>query len=221
MTKKRKNINIFIIVCCVCMLTICSIFVGRTYAYFSAMEMAQGSITLGTLQLNSLTKKDGTAISWNIANIVPNQEVGGSYKANIATDIKYYIRILFKAEITPVDGKIHKNGTNCRDNVPYNEILKITVNEDTYKKSDSEDKDGYLAYYKLSPSVANTTTEEFDLTLRMYDWVGEGKCDFFMNATINISMKVQIIQADYLEDEGLGETFATANEMHTLWETVW
>lgn len=222
MTKKHKQSSVIIVACLLCMLAISSIFVGRTYAYFSAMKMAQGMTTLGTLQLNSVTNKDSSTISWNISNMVPSQEVANTYQANMNTNIAYYTRILFKAEITPKTGKTHKNGDSCRDNVEdETSILNIVISDSNYAKSANLTADGYTAFYKLSPSASTSTQELFIVTLRMADWVGEGKCDYFMGATINISMQVQVVQANYLENEGVGVTYTDVSLLHSLWETVW
>lgn len=222
MTKRHKRNNIIIVACLLCMLAISSIFVGRTYAYFSAVQKVQGTATMGTLELNSLTNKDDTSISWNISNMVPSQEVSSTYKANINTNINYYTRVLFKAEITPKTGKTHVNGADCRDNVTdLASILNIVINDSAYKKSTSLTADNYMAFYKLAPSQSNSTQELFVTTISMADWVGEDKCDYFMGATIKISMQVQIIQANYLESESVGTTFTDVSELHTLWESVW
>ena len=222
MTKKHKQNNIIIVACLLCMLAISSIFVGRTYAYFSAIKKVQGIATMGNLELNSLTDKDNVSISWNISNMVPSQEVSSTYKANINTNINYYTRILFKTEITPKTGKTHINGADCRDNVAdITSILNIVINDSAYKKSTSLTADNYLAFYKLAPSQSNSTQELFVTTISMADWIGEDKCDYFMGATIKISMQVQIIQADYLESETVGNTFTDVSALHTLWESVW
>ena len=222
MTKRHKHSNIIIVACLLCMIAISSVFVGRTYAYFSAMKMAQGIATLGTLQLTDVTDKDDADISWNITNMVPSQEVSSTYKAHINTNIDYYIRVLFKAEITPQADKTHKNGDSCRDNVAdLTSILKITINDSGYQKSNALTVDEYAAFYKLAPSPETNTQELFVISLRMEDWVGEDKCDYFMGATINISMKVQIIQSNYLESNEEGQTYTDVSSLHTLWEQVW
>lgn len=219
MAKENKQHRRFIMVALFVLVIISSVFVGRTYAYFSAMSMTQGTVTLGTLKLNSVTDSDGVAINWSINNMLPDQEVDGTYKANIDTDINYYTRILFKVTANIQEGHVHAK--NCQDEVDNDaDILEITIDEGKFTKCDTKTSDGYVCYYKLSPSPDTTTEETFNISLRVYWWVGEGMCQYYSNASLEISMIVEIVQADFLEDNGVGQTFADVDEMHTLWETV-
>lgn len=222
MKTKKISSNKLIIFVLASLILISSIWAGSTFAYFSASKGASGTITMGTLKIDKLSKTDNTDIDWDISNVVPNQEFGGSYKAVVNSDINYYTRILFKASVSAQTGKTHD--TTCADyKADPTDILNIQVGQtgtNSYTQSSTKTEDGYTVYYKLSPTTptASTTDETFDIGLRVYNWVGNGGCDYYMGATININMQVEVIQADYLESQNKGTTFTDVNTMHTLWE---
>lgn len=174
---------------------------------------------MGTLKIDDLKTTDNAEINWDIT-VVPNQEFGGSYKAVVNSDINYYSRVLLKASIVTSSDKTHS--TNCGDEVDDDiDILSIVMG-DSYAKSSAERTDGYVAYYKLNPTTPNsnsTTDEVFDIGLKIHDWVGNGGCDYYMGATITIKIRFEIIQADYLEENGLGATH-TVDELNTIWKMV-
>ncbi len=215
-----KTKNKFIIIALVCLITISSVWAGRTYAYFNANSNASGTITMGTLKIDSLKTKDNAEINWNIDGVVPNQEFGGSYKAVVDSDINYYTRILFKATVTPKTIKEHS--TNCADHVDNDiDILSIAVSGSgaTYEEYGKDD-DGNTIYYKMSPTTPNkssTTDENFNINLKVHDWVGDGGCDYYMGATINIGVKIEVIQADYLESNTTGTTYTDVTAIHNKW----
>ncbi len=171
------------------------------------------------MQIDSLKTKDDAEINWNIAGVVPNQEIGGSYKAVVNSDINYYTRILFKATVTPKVTGTHS--TTCADHVDDDiDILSIAVsgNDSTYNEYGKDD-DGNTIYYKMSPTTptASTTDENFNINLRVYDWVGNGGCDYYMGATITLNMQVEVIQADYLESNTTGTSYTDVTAIHNKW----
>lgn len=216
---KKCNSKKIVIIMLTCMIVLSSIWAGRTYAYFSAQSNAQGTITMGTLKIDNLRTTDGAEINWGIT-AVPNQEFGGSYKAIVDSDINYYSRVLLKASVTTLSDKTHS--ANCGDEVDDDiDILSIDMG-DSYAKSSAERADGYVAYYKLNPTTPNTsgkTDEAFDIGLKIHDWVGNGGCDYYMGATITIKIRFEAIQADYLEENGLGTTH-TVEELNTIWKLI-
>ncbi len=215
-----KTKNKFIIIALICLITISSVWAGRTYAYFNANSNASGTITMGTLKIDSLKTKDNAEINWNIDGVVPNQEFGGSYKAVVDSDINYYTRILFKATVTPKTIKEHS--TNCADHVDNDiDILSIAVSGSgsTYEEYGKDD-DGFTIYYKMSPTTPNensTTDENFNINLKVHDWVGNGGCDYYMGATITLNMQVEVIQADYLESNTTGTSYTDVTALHNKW----
>ena len=221
-TKKKQSATGLICFILGLMIVASSIWAGKTFAYFSANQNANGTITMGTLKIDSIKKTDDTEIDWNLSRVVPNQEFGGSYKAVVNSNINYYTRILFKANVTAQSGKTHD--TTCADyKADTTDILDIRIGEtgtNKYTKSNTKTTDGYTVYYKLNPTqpTATTTDEVFNVGLRVFSWVGNGGCSYYMGATINLNMRVEVLQADYLESQTKGTTFTDANTMHTLWE---
>ncbi len=210
----KKTKNKFIIIALVCLITISSVWAGRTYAYFTASNNASGTITMGTLKVNDF----GELNAETNLKVVPNQTVTKTFKATIESDIKYYKRLSLSAEVKAETGKSHS--TSCADYVKNNtSILDVTINNFTEYVADGE-----TYYYDLTPVTPTnaTTEEEFTITIAVHDWVGAGGCDYYMGATINIGVKVEVIQADYLEDRGMADltTFASIAELHTVWGGV-
>ena len=215
--KKNDKLTVIVLVCLI--LASCITF-GGVYAYFSARTNAiSGSITLGHLHVSEIKTTDGASIDWNISNLQPNQQIGGSYKVEVDSNINYYIRILFKADVK-VSGKTHPS--SCGDYVADDtDILNIEV-DGAYTKCDVKNN-GYTAYYKLAPRTPNantTTVETFNIGIQPYSWVGVGSCDYYMGANVTLNMQVEVLQADFLESQEKGKTFDNVNDLNTVWNNV-
>ena len=211
----KKN-NKFTIMVLVCLILVSCIGFGSVYAYFSAKTKdVSGSITLGHLKISDLKTSDGASIDWNINNLQPNQEIGGSYKAEVDSNINYYIRMLFKANVS-VTGKTHP--TSCGDYVEDDtDILNIDMSDSGYTKSNTKSGD-YTVYYKLVPQEASVSTQTFNIGIKPYNWVGAGSCDYYMGASVTLNMQVQVLQADYLESQNKGTPATDVATLHALWE---
>ncbi len=213
----KKTKNKFVIIMLTCMIALSSIWAGRTFAYFNASNNATGTITMGTLQLTDAT--DSTDASVSVSNIVPNQTINKSFKATVKSDIKYYKRVSLTASVTPLTGKSHSTG--CKEN--FKTDLDILEAEITGFSPVTDNDSKITYYYDITPvtPTSDTTTEEFAVQIKIKDTVGDGGCDYYMGATINIGVKIEVIQADYLEDNGLANasTF-TAAALHAIWGSV-
>ena len=127
-------------------------------------------------------------------------------------------------------------------------ILNITIadggasgSSSKWERSDTETTfDGSeLYYYQLAPTVVDNSTtaqpaadktESFTFTISVYNWVGDnGKtdasaaagCEYWMDATITVSIVVEVLQADYLVDgTTTATTFANGAAAHTAWNTA-
>lgn len=215
MTKKHKHFNYIIAICLACMICMSSILIGRTYAYFSGLQSAQGSIMIGTLTLDSVTNTDSTDMTLSISDIMPGETVTKSYSANITSNIDYYIRILISSTTTPQSGRQHSDSCKEDKTAP---ICDIVVSDSGYTKCSTLSTDGSTAFYKTSPQTASK--QDFAISVTIHDWVGEEYCDYYMSANIKVTIKVQVVQADYLESENEGKTWSNVNDLHILCEQV-
>ncbi len=218
MTKKHKHFNYIIAICLACMICMSSILVGRTYAYFSGLQSAQGSIMIGTLTLDDLKNADNTAMTLSISDIMPSETVTKSYSASITSNIDYYIRILISSTTTPQTGRQHSD--SCKENKEHSgeSICDIVVSDSGYTKCSTLSTDGSTAFYKTSPQTASK--QDFAISVTIKNWVGDDYCDYYMSANIKVTIKVQVVQADYLESETEGKTWSNVNDLHTLCEQV-
>lgn len=220
MTKKRKHFNYIIALCMTCMICMSSILIGRTYAYFSGIQSAQGSVMIGTLTLDSLNdnNSDSTAMTLSISDIMPSETVTKTYSASITSNIDYYIRILISSTTTPQTGKEHS--TTCKENKEHSgeSICEIAVTDSGYTKCPTLSADGSTAFYKMSPQTSSN--QPFTISVTIKDWVGDDYCDYYMSANIKVTIKVQVVQADYLESEDTGKTWTNVNDLHILCEQV-
>lgn len=198
-----------------CMICMSSILMGRTYAYFSSIQTTQGRVMIGTLTLDSLSNSDNTSMTLSIADIMPSETVTKSYSANISSNIDYYIRILISSTTTAQTGKQHSNTCKEDKTAP---ICNISVGNTDYTKCTTLSADGSTAFYKMSPQ--SSAIQSFDISATIFDWVGDKYCDYYMNANIKVKINVQVVQANFLEEETTGKTWTNVNDLHTLWEQV-
>lgn len=190
---------------------------GLTMAWFTSSASASGTITTGHLRITDLQDSDNQTFSWTSDNVVPGTQIAnGTYKALIDTNINYFVRLLFRATVVP-SGNSHVTG--CKDNFANDtDILSISIGGDKYQKSSIDTSDGYSAYYKLAPSPSSNTAETFDLDIKVGESVGDGGCTYYMGAAIQLSMVVEVVQANYWAGSEVATAFTDAETMHATWE---
>ena len=190
---------------------------GLTMAWFTSSASASGTITTGHLRITELQDSDNQTFSWTSDNVVPGTQIAsGTYKALIDTNINYFVRLLFRATVVP-SGNSHVTG--CKDNFANDtDILSISIGGDKYQKSSIDTSDGYSAYYKLNPSPSSNTAETFDLDIKVGESVGDGGCTYYMGAAIQLSMVVEVVQANYWAGSEVATAFTDAETMHATWE---
>ena len=213
--KKRMKVNSTILLSLLVLIT--SLCLGLTVAWFTSSSNVSGTIIMGHLKVTDITDSSGATVSWNKNNIVPGESIAsGNYTAKIDTNIAYYTRLLFKASVTPLPEAVHNEG--CPENKD-NDILSISIGNGTdgFTKSSSVTKDGYTAYYKLTPSTKNSTAETFSLHISVDETVGNGGCKYYMGASISLEMIAQVIQAEHVPELPANGQFANADEMQNWW----
>ena len=151
------------------------------------------------------------------------------------------------------------NTVTCVDDVSPIEILAIDfVNGgasgtegktwQTGKASNATTSGSEVIYYRLAPTIvaqaeggtdaiataAQDRTESFTFKIQVNDWVGTTTgsavgCDYWMDATITVSVVVEVLQADYLNDtDGLQDgttlveaaAFTNGEAAETAWNTA-
>lgn len=160
--------------------------VGATLAYFTDNDSATNVVTMGHVNIE-LTEEDWTYGEEGITGVTPGQEIAKDPTITLVDgSLDAYVRI--KLEVTGFDG---------------------VENADTYKAEVLEDlvlgegwtKVGDYYYYaeKLTKDNASTTALFESVTIP-YEWTNE-----VANATFNILVSAEAIQADNLADDFFNE----------------
>lgn len=212
--KRAKNNTIFVLGLLFALASLC---LGLTLAWFTDSATASGTVTMGHLNITGLQDSDNQTFSWTSNNVTPGEQIAkGSYKAMIDTNINYFTRLLFRATVVPA-GNAHATG--CKDNFTNDtDILSISIGGNKFQKSSIDTADGYSAYYNLDPSPSSNTAETFDLDIKVGESVGDVGCTYYMGATIQLSMVVEVVQANYWAGRGEASAFTDAETMHAVWE---
>lgn len=163
-----KNIKTKIIILMLtCIIAISSVWAGKTYAYYNAIQSAQGIVSLGNLQINNFAE---TNVETEL-KVVPNQTYSKTFSANIKSSIKYYKRLSLTVTTDISNEKKHKSG--CGDIVEDTlDIFQVEVMGFTPYADD-----GVTYYYVLIPTTPddeNSVLEEFTMSFTLHDWVGDG-----------------------------------------------
>lgn len=160
--------------------------VGATLAYFTDNDSATNVVTMGHVNIE-LTEEEWTYGETGITGVTPGQEIAKDPTISLVGDsLDAFVRI--KLEVTGFDG---------------------VENADTYKAEVLEDlvlgegwtKVGDYYYYaeKLTKDNASTTALFESVTIP-YEWTNE-----VANATFNILVSAEAIQADNLADDFFNE----------------
>ena len=220
--KKKRNVNIINVLILACLVMVACVSVGGVFAYFNSKSgNISGVINMGHLKIDSVTNGDSSAINWSIHNLQPNQDIGGKYKVTVDSNINYYLRVLFKANVGVAENKTHSaTCTEKRYIKSDTDILDITMDESFAKSSTKVN--GYSIYYKLSPTkpTSSLTQEVFDIGIRVNSKVGERLCSYYMNANVALNIQVEVIQADFLESQEEGKIIEDVKDLDNVWNEI-
>lgn len=168
--------------------------VGATLAYFTDNDSATNVVTMGHVNIE-LTEEEWTYGEEGITGVTPGQEIEKDPTITLVGDsLDAYVRI--KLEVTGFDGVENADAYKA-------EILEDLVLGEGWTKV------GDYFYYgpklteddPLTEDVAeNSTTALFESVTIPYEWTND-----VANATFNILVSAEAIQADNLADDFFAE----------------
>ena len=156
--------------------------VGATLAYFTDNDSATNVVTMGHVNIE-LTEEDWTYGEEGITGVTPGQEIAKDPTITLVGDsLDAYVRI--KLEVTGFDGVENADAYKA-------EILEDLVLGEGWTKV------GNYYYYaeKLTKESASTTALFETVTIPV-EWTND-----VANATFNILVSAEAIQADNLADD--------------------
>ena len=226
MTKINKLGKSTFVIAILSFLLVAVLAFGGTYAYFSdTSNDVTGSVNLGRLQITDFAGKgaDGSIkIEAEVAQ--PNQTIiNDTITADIDANIKYYVRVYFTAEVTECTTAETSDGTHdfthshtCTteetggDKVTNDlDILTIVVGDGTWAEYN---KTGY--YYLTSAATAQTAeTQSITVNVTVNEWVGVNGCNYWMDAKVELTVTMQVLQAEHLKDANITD----AASLHDAW----
>ena len=160
--------------------------VGATLAYFTDNDSATNVVTMGHVNIE-LTEEEWTYGETGITGVTPGQEIAKDPTITLVGDsLDAYVRI--KLEVTGFDGVENADAYKA-------EILEDLVLGEGWTKV------GNYYYYaeKLTKDNASTTALFESVTIP-YEWTND-----VANATFNILVSAEAIQADNLPDDFFAE----------------
>lgn len=192
-------------------------------------EAVKGNITTGHLVIDTV-KGTGTTgeLKASATLAQPNQTIfNETVTTTVMSNIAYFTRVNFSVNIyeedgvTPVDMEGHDGHVDSVTKAV--EILTITGDKIGYSgETGKEWQNGVegntidysaetVTFYKLKPTkdgvnVTTGTKEEFKFNVVLNAWVGletagdAAGCDFWMDKVVEVSITVDVLQADYLLD---------------------
>lgn len=167
-------------------------------AKFNTSAITRDYLISGEIDLNSSTVSK--TFNLELEEIVPGQATDLNGKLTINSDVNYYKRLSISPEIT-----LKNNNTETDTS-----ILNISVRDFQGLKSD----DGTLYFY--APSSTNSPEENFDISIHVSSSCGNK----YVDATITVSIKIELIQAEYLEDKGFSSSTTDIETIHNIWENA-
>lgn len=160
--------------------------VGATLAYFTDNDSATNVVTMGHVNIE-LTEEEWTYGEEGITGVTPGQEIAKDPTITLVGDsLDAYVRI--KLEVTGFDGVENADAYKA-------EILEDLVLGEGWTKV------GNYYYYaeKLTKDNASTTALFESVTIP-YEWTND-----VANATFNILVSAEAIQADNLAEDFFAE----------------
>ena len=218
---------------------------GGTYAYFSAKTTdVSGTFKTGHLSITSISKGTGESDTMTITNVVvPGQTDiygdGATVTTKVNTNIDFFTRVKFNVEVEP-NGHAHYADTasECEDylaEADYHKILNFKIGED-WKTVGDANYGGEVIFYNLARTEVtdNVTAADQDVTFTfnadLASWLGANGvtgeeafgCEFWMDATITVTVSVEVLQADYVADTDLNSDgdFTDVAKCAAAWTTA-
>jgi predicted ribosomally synthesized peptide with SipW-like signal peptide len=209
---------------------------GGTYAYFSANASKEGSFNLGRLRVVSVDG-EGTSGAFEFASTiaVPNQTIEETVTATIDSNINYYVRAIVTVEVDECttssgDGHNFAHSHTCTekgDKLQGDEtnlaILDITGIGGSAWTKITDNTDNLDYYYlalvdsKVPVQTKDTDEQSITVTIKVNDWVGADGCNFWMDATVTVTVEFQTLQADCLAQAPV-DGYATSQDLHDDWK---
>lgn len=167
-------------------------------AKFDTSAITCDYLISGEINLNSTTASK--TFNFKLEEIVPNQSTNLNGKLTINSDANYYKRVSISTIV-----KLKNNQTETNTS-----ILNISVSDFQRLKSD----DGTLYFY--TQSSTNSLEENFDISITV-----DPTCTSeYAGSTITVSIKIELIQADYIENNGLSNSQTDITTLHNIWENA-
>lgn len=167
-------------------------------AKFDTSAITRDYLISGEINLNSSTVSK--TFNLKLEEIVPNQSTNLNGKLTINSDVNYYKRVSVTTQVQFTNNQTETNTS----------ILNISIRDFQCLKSD----DRTLYFY--APSSNNSSEENFDISII----VSPTCTNEYAGATLTVSIKIEFIQAEYLEDKGLSSSSTDIETMHDVWENA-
>ena len=156
--------------------------VGATLAYFTDNDKATNVVTMGHVNIE-LTEEDWTYGEEGITGVTPGQEIAKDPTITLVGDsLDAYVRI--KLEVTGFEGL--NNAAAYKEDV----LKELVLGEGWTKVGD------YYYYAEKLTKDSASTTALFESVTIPYEWTND-----VANATFNILVSAEAIQADNLADD--------------------
>lgn len=213
-------------------------------------SITMGHLEISDVTGDALDDTVKTKIVFDSTVAQPNQVIlNDTFSAKVKGNIKYYTRVKLTVLVETKEGHKHAadDAKSCNDYFENAfDAFSYTINDDDKTAWDIGDdnipelgtdnqpiattKVSSKYYYKLTPQTATAggVTENFKIKIQAKDLLGnwngtaEG-CDYWMDATITISLTFEVLQADYLtsgDGNVEGEEFDSGSEAEDAWTTA-
>lgn len=220
---------------------------GGTYAYFTAKSQnVSGTFKTGHLRITSISKGTGESDTMTITNVVvPGQTDiygdGATVTTTVNTNIDFFTRVKFNVTVEPKGGDDHKHyhttEASCKDYLApneYHKILNFEIGAD-WEAEGTADYASEVIFYNLKRTEATSDVtagnEEVTFTFNadLAPWLGANGvtgeeafgCPFWMDATITVTVTVEVLQADYVADTDLtAGNFTDVGKCADAWEAA-
>lgn len=215
MTKYKKLTRSSFVIVALCLALVGILAFGGTYAYFSSSAKVEGTVKLGTL---TLTENSGYAKvnKTDSALVVPNEPLVAT-KVDVGSNIDHYVRLVVTVKVTLASDKSIDNKDAKEPDLSG--VVVLTGLDGYATKTDSN-----TTYYYIKDTTTDTNakklsagTTSYEVTGKISENVGANESDVYMGATIEYTVTVEAIQANYLGDNTTDAL--TIDALHAGWAT--